>query len=547
MKPDEQQFEELLARLIDDDLSGSGADELYLLSARSPERIQRLREALYFEGLLKQALHPEGSEEAFTGTVEARLRKEGFGSEPSERQFLDALSEMLDGPSGESGAEALFELAADSPERVRTIREELFVDDLLQQVEQPSRSEEAFVSAFETRLDAEEDSDQFVDQIGSRIVALEEEWDELESRRWGRATWSWAAAAAVVLTGVVLYFSQPEPATVARVSPVSESVQWEGRGNIRPELAAGTYALAAGTVELDLDGGTLLTIEGPAEFELVSGNEVRLNKGVAAAKIGDAPESFTLRTPNLMITEAEHSYGVDAREPEATEAIVFQGKTKILLTAADETRTLFGHEAVRAESDGDTQVLKDIPFIPVAFSQVWAPMSGVERVTGNGSVEVPGMEEVASRRSDKKVRVFLERDGVQLEDDIEVDTLEPGRFADANSGQGSTIRPEGEVRSYLVQVRPLDETGESSLEASFTFEGRIVGVIYSSDRLERSDELLRVASSTLDNIGQPERGLDGGAAGDRIMVSDDRHTLNLLLRGGDRDLVDHVRILVAAN
>ncbi len=83
-------------------------------------------------------------------------------------------------------------------------------------------------------------------------------------------------------------------------------------------------------------------------------------------------------------------------------------------------------------------------------------------------------------------------------------------------------------------------------EASVTFDHEIVGVIFSSDRLEQSDSLVgQHLDLTGGQIGQL-RGLDGGEQdGDQILLSDDRHTLNVRLKSGGDDLLDHVRVIVA--
>ena len=70
----------------------------------------------------------------------------------------------------------------------------------------------------------------------------------------------------------------------------------------------------------------------------------------------------------------------------------------------------------------------------------------------------------------------------------------------------------------------------------------MVGVIFSSDRLESSD--LSVGSSMQDLGGDFSRvrGLDYGS--DELLLSDDGRTLNLRLQSGGQQL-DQVRVLVA--
>ena len=94
-----------------------------------------------------------------------------------------------------------------------------------------------------------------------------------------------------------------------------------------------------------------------------------------------------------------------------------------------------------------------------------------------------------------------------------------------------------------VEIGGRDEDGEE-VEASLTFDHEVVGVIYSSDRLASSDQSV---GTTMTHAGQEfnrDRGLD--SSGDLILLSEDRRTINLKLRG-DGERVDQVRVLVALN
>ena len=83
------------------------------------------------------------------------------------------------------------------------------------------------------------------------------------------------------------------------------------------------------------------------------------------------------------------------------------------------------------------------------------------------------------------------------------------------------------------------EGAEEEVETSLTFDHPVVGVIFSSDRLDSSDAAV---GSALEEAGR--RGLDSGE--DEILLSEDRRTLNLRFRGGG-DHAEQVRVLVALN
>ena len=158
-----------------------------------------------------------------------------------------------------------------------------------------------------------------------------------------------------------------------------------------------------------------------------------------------------------------------------------------------------------------------------------------------------------SAESDGEVQVFVERNRFVADRDIEVDTLDPGHFAAVSPGGGRKLISDGrEFRSYLLQLRPDGSLADEAVEASVTFDHEIVGVIYSPNRLADSDSLVGANPGSLEGEDAQARGLDadttdGGEQGDRILLSDDRRTVDLKLHSGGADRVDHVRVLVALN
>ena len=127
---------------------------------------------------------------------------------------------------------------------------------------------------------------------------------------------------------------------------------------------------------------------------------------------------------------------------------------------------------------------------------------------------------------------------------MEVDRIRVGEFASAETNPGQSLQSKGDLRSYLLQLWPSDGSGDEEVEASLTFDHPVVGVIYSSDRLASSDGSV---GSSITHVGEEFndlRGLDSG--NDSILLSKDRKTLNLKLKGGASQ-VDQVRVLVALN
>ncbi|MCB1079383.1 MAG: hypothetical protein KDM64_16310, partial [Verrucomicrobiae bacterium] len=163
---------------------------------------------------------------------------------------------------------------------------------------------------------------------------------------------------------------------------------------------------------------------------------------------------------------------------------------------------------------------------------------------------MPGHHPGTAEEAPGEVQIFVERSRFVADRDIKVDTLDPGHFAAISPGGGRQLAPDGrELRSYLLQMRPEDEAvAGDALEASVTFDHEIVGIIFSPEKLAETDSLVGSEIPESELVADAGRGLDGDADnGDQILLSDDRRTVNLKLRGGAQDRVDHVRVLVALN
>ena len=201
-------------------------------------------------------------------------------------------------------------------------------------------------------------------------------------------------------------------------------------------------------------------------------------------------------------------------------------------------------EAVKADLIRDKFVA--IPFDPEPFSKTWELLAGVKKNMGSVRIEPPGTKIEASDSLDgtNEVQVFVENDSFHPDHDLEVDQIQLGEFAGAETNPGQALQASGELRSYLLQLWPSEGSDGEEVEASLTFDHPIVGVIYSSDRLAESDHSVGTSITHVGEEFNSGRGLDSGS--DQILLSDDRRTINLKLNGGDLE-VDQIRVLVALN
>lgn len=563
MNKEADRFDELLARLPDGECGEAERSELARLCAGNAGRCRQVMECLVFEEMLRQASVAGEREGAFVDRIVGKL---GAGCDDTGARVLGGevpATDKLESWLGEIAGQA---------DLIDGLRDELSFDDLIGQAASEARSEEAFVQALSTRMWAEVEEDHFVEDLNLKIVELDVAQqgrsvtiplpvgDAPVASTWWAARWKpvLAAAAAVMLSGVMLWHLGSDGET-GRVVAESGAVAWDAEYGKIPaadgSLGRGAYRLESGVVHLRFAGGAEMSVEGPAEFAIENSGEVDLRSGIALARdAAGGKGEFTLAAKGIDLAGAGSTVGVDARDGDATEMVVFNGGAEVQLSEGGDKRQLHDFEAVRA--DLERGKLVDIPLNTRPYAKAWELMSGV--AVNNGSVDlvVPGAR---SRlvAGDKRVRVSVERDQFKLADgeQLEVDTLSKGRFVamDAMHG-GEVLAEKGQLRSYLLELKPgahSDGDGgvASSLEASMTFDHPIVGMIFSEDRLRDSDELLGGASGR-DLGGSAGTGglVNDTAAEGQVLLSDDGRTVNLVLPNkGSKPSSGTVRVLVALN
>jgi hypothetical protein len=442
----------------------------------------------------------------------------------------------------------------ESPVSVRDLRRRLAEEEWLHEAVSSSKSEQAFIESLETRMWAETKQDHFVEDFAKRFEQeLTVVPDSAEADNVVRFPGTWtgtlvrlAAAAAAVSIGafVVAQVVAGRLATSPAMASVMKSTPdaiWVEGASPRDDgtLDPGLYELKSGVVSMRLSGGGELTVEGPARFEVGEDASTEVHAGIALARAPKEDDGIALRSRGLHISDSARLIGIDARAEGATEAIVFNGDGGICLDGSGKCRDLSEFEAVKADHLRDRLV--DVPYNPRAFSKAWAMVAGVENNLGPVTIELPGSVISAAGGIEGEVQVFVENESFRPEGGVEVDQVEVGAFAAAEPNPGEALEASGELRSYLVQLTPTEKEGvEEEVETSLTFDHPVVGVIFSSDRLENSDATVGSAAPEV----KENRGLDSGE--DEILLSEDRRTLNLRFHGGS-ERAEQVRVLVALN
>lgn len=131
-----------------------------------------------------------------------------------------------------------------------------------------------------------------------------------------RSFWSLIAAAAAVLFLVIFARFAPSRSGI-EVATLSDSLnaQWvDTNTSMQPgrRLATGSqhYYLREGYVQIKLDNKTQITLEGPSEFQFLTGDAIKLNFGKLYAIVPPEAYGFMVSTPSAKIIDLGTEFGV---------------------------------------------------------------------------------------------------------------------------------------------------------------------------------------------------------------------------------------------
>jgi hypothetical protein len=158
----------------------------------------------------------------------------------------------------------------------------------------------------------------------------------------------------------------------------SSEAKWTNGSAPQPgtPLYPGRVTLESGVAEITFDSGAVAVVEGPADFELVSGGEAFLHAGQAVVRATAA--SFTMETPTLHVSDrGKDEYGVLVEPSGDTVLQVYDGEVVATRKASGDAQELDGGRAVRVAGS-----VEPVPFWPERFVRV---LPSKDDPTGRGT------------------------------------------------------------------------------------------------------------------------------------------------------------------
>jgi hypothetical protein len=156
----------------------------------------------------------------------------------------------------------------------------------------------------------------------------------LRTRKNSLITFAVSLAASVMLVLFAKYLPSPTGIEVATLTD-SIKARWEMSPDSTEKgsrLVTGytPLSLREGIVELLFDNNAKVIIEAPAEFCLLTEDQIKLNYGKLYAVVPQKAIGFSVNTPNSRVIDLGTEFGVQVNANEATELHVIKGKINLL-------------------------------------------------------------------------------------------------------------------------------------------------------------------------------------------------------------------------
>ncbi|MEY5008878.1 MAG: hypothetical protein RLZZ253_17 [Verrucomicrobiota bacterium] len=184
-------------------------------------------------------------------------------------------------------------------------------------------------------------------------------------RFFGGSFGRWAAAA-LFLVFAAAAFRQFRAGGEPRIAEVveSQSAQWAScslpteQGSL---LSKGTLRLNEGIARIRFAQGAEVTLEGPAEVELVAAQVCRLIRGSLVAHVPPAARGFTVQTPSATLIDHGTDFGVSTDSAGHASVHVMQGEVELLHANGAPPLRLTTRQMASITPE---KVLPQIPFHP---------------------------------------------------------------------------------------------------------------------------------------------------------------------------------------
>jgi len=354
-------------------------------------------------------------------------------------------------------------------------------------------------------------------------------------------------AAAIALGLFVTWTTHPADEPLATIAHQVDA-RWAGEKLfvVGEEVRNGHLRLESGMVRIDFAKGVRLTLEGPADLEILGPGETRLHKGKLTANVPTDGVGFQVHTERAKVVDLGTTFGVFVGLNGATDVAVFEGKVAVTSLASQEEKVIDEGDEVSLDANSPNLIPRKIR---THSFRGWPVLFGIVNTGGRIRFGYPQPNlNPADVTDSENIVIFPERFATKLRTDYAVSVTEPGDYGpEAILGQKAVMQPEKRrVNTYLLQYHPpqtkaAGQEGPKRFVGEVSFDRPIVAIIADGEQLAASDQAL--GKKRFAYPPGAERAL---RSGDHLSLSLDRRTLKLdwqVTPGSQNDL-GQIRVIV---
>jgi hypothetical protein len=197
--------------------------------------------------------------------------------------------------------------------------------------------------------------------------------------------WAAMAAALLVAAGLWLAFRTDGPAPEVAAGSArpgveiatvikAEDVRWEPGSGATPDqggvVTPGRLRLQRGRLTLAFFSGVSLTVEGPADLELLAADRVFCHHGKLRARVPRGAEGFTVLSAGYEVVDLGTEFGLNLEPGGKSRVMVFEGEASVSVLGKDGRSVggaLLNGGRRSVEVDPDAGRIQEVPPQPEAF------------------------------------------------------------------------------------------------------------------------------------------------------------------------------------
>jgi len=192
-------------------------------------------------------------------------------------------------------------------------------------------------------------------------------------------------AAAAIAAAVAMLLMRPVPTVqpksagpsiVARLVDATDARWADGRAKvIGGAVPQGPLRLLSGAAQIAFESGALVTLNGPAEIEVLGSSRLFLRRGRIVPYVPPAATGFTVVSPTGQVIDLGTEFSVNVDDSGRTDVYVLDGQVDVAQGHADRNAPVRMSQGFGSRLAADTQVeVTDAPLIIDHFEDASGPL-----------------------------------------------------------------------------------------------------------------------------------------------------------------------------